>query len=67
MVSTLRQVSSRPPYNVSVDEYPTGDVMHLDVLGKSIIVLSSKAAVSDLLDKRSATYSDRPMFHAFNL
>ncbi|OCH84102.1 cytochrome P450 [Obba rivulosa] len=37
-----------------------GDIMHLSVLGKSIIILSSPKAVSDLLDKRSSNYSDRP-------
>nr|BAL05151.1 cytochrome P450 [Phanerodontia chrysosporium] len=44
-----------------------GDVLHLDVLGKSIIVLNSQEAANDLLDKRSANYSDRPEFPAFNL
>nr|BAK09500.1 cytochrome P450 [Postia placenta] len=38
-----------------------GDVMHLSVLGRSIIVLSSASAISDLLDKRSVHYSDRPV------
>ncbi|GJE86823.1 cytochrome P450 [Phanerochaete sordida] len=44
-----------------------GDVLHLDLLGKSIIVLNSHEAANDLLDKRSANYSDRPDFPAFNL
>ena len=39
-----------------------GDVMYLEVLGKPMIVLSSEQAASDLLDKRSANYSDRPRF-----
>lgn len=38
-----------------------GDVMHLSVLGRSIIVLSSASAISGLLDKRSIHYSDRPV------
>ncbi|KAM5546226.1 hypothetical protein V8D89_000352 [Ganoderma adspersum] len=37
-----------------------GDVVHLDMLGKNIIVLGSLKAARDLLDKRSANYSDRP-------
>ncbi len=46
---------------------PTGDVMHFNVLGKSVIILSSTEAATDLLDKRSANYSDRPAFPAFEL
>ena len=37
-----------------------GDVIHLDMLGQHIIVLGSLKAARDLLDKRSANYSDRP-------
>lgn len=39
-----------------------GDVMRLNVLQKTIIVLSSEKAANDLLDKRSGIYSDRPRF-----
>jgi hypothetical protein len=39
-----------------------GDVMYLEVLGKPIVILSSEQAASDLLDKRSGIYSDRPAF-----
>ncbi|KAJ7648325.1 cytochrome P450 [Mycena polygramma] len=35
------------------------DVIHLDVAGTSIIVLSSMEAAKELLDKRSLLYSDR--------
>ncbi|KDQ25622.1 hypothetical protein PLEOSDRAFT_1078104 [Pleurotus ostreatus PC15] len=37
-----------------------GDVMHLKVLSHNIIVLNSVEAATDLLEKRSALYSDRP-------
>ena len=43
-------------------EYYVGDVVHLDVLGQPIIVLGSHEAAVDLLEKRSANYSDRPTF-----
>ncbi|KAJ7733289.1 cytochrome P450 [Mycena metata] len=36
------------------------DIIHLDVAGSPIIVLSSMEAVNDLLEKRSSIYSDRP-------
>ncbi|KAF4570982.1 hypothetical protein EYR36_008309 [Pleurotus pulmonarius] len=37
-----------------------GDVMHLKVFGRNMIVLNSVQAATDLLEKRSAKYSDRP-------
>ncbi|KAJ7689941.1 cytochrome P450 [Mycena rosella] len=37
-----------------------GDVMHVSALGQSIIILSSPQAVTELLERRSAIYSDRP-------
>ncbi|KAG9224423.1 hypothetical protein CCMSSC00406_0009465 [Pleurotus cornucopiae] len=43
------------------------DVIHLCVLGRSIIVLDSHQAAMDLLEKRSALYSDRPRFIVFDL
>nr|ANC28043.1 cytochrome P450 [Polyporus umbellatus] len=37
-----------------------GDVVYLNVLGQPIVALGSLKAATDLLDKRSANYSDRP-------
>lgn len=42
-----------------------GDVIHLKVLGRSIIVLNSVQAATDLLEKRSAQYSDRPSMNVY--
>lgn len=39
-----------------------GDVIHLRVLGRDIIVLNSVQAATDLFDKRGGLYSDRPDF-----
>ncbi|KAI0825169.1 cytochrome P450 [Trametes gibbosa] len=36
-----------------------GDVLHISLLGQPVIVLSSVGSAADLLDKRSAKYSDR--------
>ncbi|EPT01788.1 CyP450 monooxygenase [Fomitopsis schrenkii] len=38
-----------------------GPVMYLSSMGSSIIVLSSLEVISDLFDKKSAMYSDRPL------
>lgn len=35
--------------------------MHLSVVGTSFIVLSSREAIIDLLEKKSTMYSDRPV------
>ena len=39
----------------------TGDIVYLNVLGQQMIILNSSKAAFDLLDKKSATYSDRPV------
>jgi len=41
--------------------YTPGDVTHINVLGHDMIILNSSKAAFDLLDKRSATYSNRPI------
>lgn len=35
------------------------DVLYLNLLGTDHVILNSNKAISDLLDKRSAIYSDR--------
>ncbi|KAF4604276.1 hypothetical protein EYR38_004698 [Pleurotus pulmonarius] len=42
-----------------------GDVMHLRVLGRDLIILNSVEAATELLEKRSALYSDRPNFTVY--
>ncbi|KDR76850.1 hypothetical protein GALMADRAFT_67401 [Galerina marginata CBS 339.88] len=37
-----------------------GDIVYLHVLGQSVLFLNSREAAVDLLDKRSAIYSDKP-------
>ncbi|GLB45029.1 putative cytochrome p450 [Lyophyllum shimeji] len=44
-----------------------GDVVQLRVLGRSLIILNSVQAANDLLDKRSANYSDRPDLPIYEL
>jgi hypothetical protein len=61
MGSGLRYVCSVSPLKYIADGEP-GDVVYIHVLGKSIIILNSSQAVSDLLNARSHIYSDRPHF-----
>ncbi|KAI0631993.1 cytochrome P450 [Trametes polyzona] len=44
-----------------------GDLVHLDIVGKSILVIGSTRAASELLEKRSANTSDRPVSHVLPL
>ena len=37
-----------------------GDVVHVSVFNKNIIILNSVSAANELLDQRSGIYSDRP-------
>lgn len=45
----------------------SSDILHLSVLGRSIIVLNSVEAARDLMDKRGANYADRPRFVLFEV
>ncbi|KAJ7146858.1 cytochrome P450 [Mycena epipterygia] len=42
------------------------NIIHLDLAGMSVIVLSSLEATEDLLEKRSSIYSDRPISTMLN-
>ncbi|KAJ6559776.1 cytochrome P450 [Mycena capillaripes] len=44
-----------------------GDVMRLEVLGRTMIILDSYQAAVDLLEKRGAIYSNRPKFTLYEL
>lgn len=39
----------------------SGDVVYASLLGRSFIILNSPEAINELLEKRSANYSDRPI------
>ncbi|CAE6358775.1 unnamed protein product [Rhizoctonia solani] len=43
-----------------IGEQLESDIVYLEILGQKILVLNSAEAASDLLDKRSGLYSDRP-------
>ena len=46
------------------DHGPTGligDISHIEILGKHIIVLNSVKAAVQMLDKKGSIYSDRPV------
>ena len=44
-------------------KHTTGDIFYFKVAGRKSVVLNTPKAIFDLLDKRSAIYSERPIFH----
>ncbi|KAF9045138.1 cytochrome P450 [Panaeolus papilionaceus] len=44
-----------------------GDIIHVDAAGQPIIILNSAEAARELLDRRSAIYSDRPRLEMASL
>jgi hypothetical protein len=38
----------------------SGDVVYVEALGQKMLILDSLEAVNDLMERRSAQYSDRP-------
>ena len=56
---------SLPHYCVYDHGLVIGDVIHVDVLGKPILIVNSAQIAKELLDKRSSIYSDRPRLVCF--
>ncbi|KAL0953803.1 hypothetical protein HGRIS_004985 [Hohenbuehelia grisea] len=44
-----------------------GDVVSIRALGRTMIILDSVSAATDLLEKRSGNYSDRPIFPLYEI
>ena len=41
----------------------SGDISHVEIMGRHIVVLNSVKDAIEMLDKKSSKYSDRPVFH----
>lgn len=48
-----------------IETVPDSDIIRISALGTNIVVVNSLEAVNELLDKRSAIYSDRYGFWRF--
>ncbi|KAJ7625699.1 cytochrome P450 [Roridomyces roridus] len=65
IVGNLFNVPSTFPWEAYArlsKEY-NSDIIHLDLVGKSIVILNSFEATTALFEKRSAIYSDRQVYH----
>ena len=43
-----------------------GDIMHIELFGQHVFILDSATAVRDLLERRSAIYSNKPRLTMIN-
>ncbi|CAE6467599.1 unnamed protein product [Rhizoctonia solani] len=61
-VGNLFSVPSGPEYHAfaKLGEQLGSDIIFLNILGHKLVILNSAEAASEILDKRSALYSDRP-------
>ena len=48
------------PFTKGVKSSLEGDVVYLHVVGRPLLILNSAKVMRDLLDKRGASFSDRP-------
>ncbi|KAG8689240.1 hypothetical protein FRC08_011036, partial [Ceratobasidium sp. 394] len=61
----IGHLRSLPPgsdhrYFMKLGQELNSDIVSFTILGQTTVVLNSAAAANDLLEKRSAVYSDRP-------
>ncbi|EKM54990.1 uncharacterized protein PHACADRAFT_119876 [Phanerochaete carnosa HHB-10118-sp] len=68
LLGNLLDMPDNPSWTTYIrwsEEYDS-DILRLNVLGSNIIIVNSLEAANDLLDKRSAIYSDRPEMPMLN-
>lgn len=46
--------------HITTQYCPTGDIVSINMLGQRMVILNSFDAAEQILDKKSAIYSDRP-------
>ena len=49
----------------AADPDTAGDIFYLEILGRKIVIVNNYDMANELMDKRSANYSDRPVFPLF--
>lgn len=48
-------------------ERALGDILSLRVFGETVVIINSLNIARDLVEKRAAIYSDRPVVHAYEV
>ena len=44
-----------------------GDIMSIQILGQTVVIINSVQIARNLLEKRGSNYSDRPVVHTFEV
>ena len=52
-------------HGTAADPDTAGDIFYLEILGRKIVIVNNYDMANELMDKRSANYSDRPQFPLF--
>ena len=58
-IQSVMNRDSDPPLTIHLMIYADSDIIHVNVLGKSVIILNSYKVATHLLDQRSSSYSSR--------
>ncbi|KAF9530260.1 cytochrome P450 [Crepidotus variabilis] len=62
LLGNAHQLPTKTPWTTFGQWAKTyGNLIHVDLFGQPIIIINSRKIASELLDKRSAVYSDRPV------
>ena len=48
-------------YMQVIEDNNLGDLIHVNVFGQPMLIISSRKVATDLMDRRSSNYSDRPV------
>ena len=58
-VQSVMDRDSDPPLSIHLMVCADSDIIHVNALGTSMIILNSYKVATDLLDQKSSTYSSR--------
>nr|CAJ00405.1 putative CyP450 monooxygenase [Pleurotus sapidus] len=67
VLGNVLDIPSKAPWKTYNDWFKVyGDMIYMNTMGQSILVLGSVERITDLLEKRSVKYSDRPRMTMLN-
>ncbi|KAL4062105.1 cytochrome P450 [Scleroderma yunnanense] len=62
LIGNMFDMPTTKPWLTFADWVKYGDISHIEILGKHIVVLNSVKEAQAMLDKKNSKYSDRPGF-----
>ncbi|ETW77249.1 cytochrome P450 monooxygenase 26 [Heterobasidion irregulare TC 32-1] len=68
LIGNILDIPKRAPWEVYAEwanQY--GDIMSIQVLGQTVVIINSVQIARNLLEKRGSNYSDRPVVHTFEV